>query len=240
MRINRRLFGKSLWACAVASFGWRRASAQFFNIGGATEWTQLLNYAQLVGISAKQIQHVTTAIQTYQQIVQAGRLLTGMQWRDASSDLMNIAAIASNGQAMSFALRNLDQQFRTTYPGYTRTIPRGSQNFAAQYEQWATVALDTIRGSLNGSSLSYSQLQNEQAYHQYLRNQAGSVQGQAQALQVGNQVGMATLDSLGKLREVILTNQQSVQVYQAAQLQEKIDSHLKEQNFFADVPVPKQ
>jgi P-type conjugative transfer protein TrbJ len=205
------------------------AYAQFFAVGGATEITQLANHAELVAMYAKQLQQLATAIQTYQEIVRMGQLLKGMQWTTAQQDIMNIGLIAQQGQGISFSLANLDAQFRRAYPGFANS---GAPYFR-QYQVWAQVALDTIRGTVQGSGISWQQMQNEQAMIRYFQSQAGSLDTQMAALQLGNVVGVEALSQMNKLRQIFLADMQSKHAFQAYQVQKDMSQQNYEQTFFA-------
>lgn len=195
------------------------ANAQFLGIGNATEWTQLLNFAQLIEIQLSTAQHLITAIQTYQQLMIAGRRLSNLQWHDAMTDIYNVAAIAQNGQGIAYSAADIDQQFRIKFPGFAKSqLP-----YLDHYQQWSQTALDTINGSLRGTGLSYRTLINEQQYLAHLRAASESAQGQMQALTVGNQVALATVNSLNSLRQLLLADMQSKNTFMAAQVQNDMD-----------------
>src|SRR5215467_7818829 len=74
------------------------------------EVTQLTNKASLLTQIQKQIQHIKIALDTYNQIMIAGRLLSNMQWSNAQQDLMNISSIVQVGSGLAFSLATLDAQ----------------------------------------------------------------------------------------------------------------------------------
>ena len=206
------------------------AHAQFFPIGGATEVTQLANHAELVTQIEKQLQHISIALNTYNQIMIAGRLLTNLQWSNAQQDLINLASIVQVGSGLAFSLAALDAQFTRSYPGFAAS---GALPYFAQYQRWSQTALDTIRGTLRGTSLSYQQFQNEQLYAQYLKMQAGNVVGEMQAITLAAQINVETLNSIQKLRQIYLADLQSKQAFQAYNLQKDMQQQNLEQMFFA-------
>ncbi|MCU1329721.1 MAG: Conjugative transfer protein TrbJ [Bryobacterales bacterium] len=205
------------------------AYAQFLGVGNATEWTQIANNLQLVGMSAKQIQQLNTAIQTYQEALRAGRVLSNMQWRSAQQDLLNVAQITALGQGLSYSMADIDRQFRQSYPGFTPS----AGPFFQQYQKWSQTALDTIQGSLRGSGLSYQTLKNEQQYTAYLQAQSSTSAGQMQAIQVGHQISIQNVNAMNHLRQLMLTDMQSKQAFQAYQLQKDMSQQQFEQKFFA-------
>jgi len=193
------------------------------------EVTQLTNKASLLTQIQKQIQHIKIALDTYNQIMIAGRLLSNMQWSNAQQDLMNLSSIVQVGSGLAFSLATLDAQFRRAYPGFGGT----GGPYPAEYQRWSQTALDTIRGTLRGTSLSYQQFQNEQAYAQYLKMQAGSAVGEMQAVTLGTQISVETLNSIQKLRQIYLADMQSKQAFQAYSLQKDMQQQSFEQTFFA-------
>jgi P-type conjugative transfer protein TrbJ len=195
----------------------------------AQEPTQVLVKAQTVAAYAKQLQQLSTAIQTYQEIVRAGQLLKGMRWTSATQDIMNIGMIAQQGQGIAFSMAALDKQFQAAYPGYNNP---GTPYFA-QYQKWSQTALDTIRGTVISSGASWQNMQAEQAMIQYFQSQAGNLTTQQQALMLGNVVGTETLSQMNKLRQIMLADMQSKQTFQAYQVQKEMQQQNYEQTFFA-------
>jgi P-type conjugative transfer protein TrbJ len=206
-------------------------AAQFFNFFGATEITQLLNYGQLTAQYAKQLEQLQTAVQTYDQIMIAGRLLTNMQWRDAVSDLNNIARIVQTEKGLAYSLANVDRVFSQKYPGYIP--PKGQQAFYQQYLGWQQTTFQTAQGSLAGSNQSYRQMMTQQNYLAYLQDKNTNAEGQMQAIQTGNQVAIENIKALNDLRSIQLANMQSMQTYQGYQLQKEAQQHGQENDFFA-------
>ena len=195
----------------------------------ATELTQLLNHAQLLGLSAQQAQQIAVALQIYMQAVQAGLLLNGQQWSSAQQDLLNLGSLVQTGQALAFSLGNLDSSFRNAFPGFNNP---GSPYFQ-QYQTWAQTSMDTTRSTLGSTGLAWQTLQTEDQYRQYLQSQSTSAQGQMQAIQVGHEIALEQWNSLGKLRQLMLSDMQSKQAFQAYQVQKDMYQQSWEQNFFA-------
>ena len=195
----------------------------------AQEWTQLLNHAQLLGMSQKQIEMAVTALKSYQELSRAGTLLSHQQWSNVSSDLLNIAQIAQVGQGIAFSMSSLDAQFRQSYPGFN--VP--SAPYFQQYQKWSQVTLDTIRGTMKSNGMIWQNLRNEDQLRTYLQQQSQSAVGQTQAIQVGAQVGIEEIGQLQKLRELMLSDMQSKQAYQAYQVQKDMQQQSFDHNFFA-------
>jgi len=221
-----------LAALAVLTLAPGPAHAQFgggvYCINCATEVTQYSNFGQLVAEVAKMAQQVQIALNTYNQIMVAGRLLSNMQWSNISQDLMNVGAIVQVGQGLAFSAAQLDRAFTMAYPGWGPPPP----NYYAGYQTWSTTLSQTIQGTLRGASLSYQQLLNDQLYASYLRSQTGNLQGELQAVTIGAQVGAATLGAIQKLQQLMMTDMQSKAAFQGYTLQRQVQGTSLEMQFF--------
>jgi P-type conjugative transfer protein TrbJ len=195
----------------------------------ATETTQILNWLQLGATYLKNVEQLAQAIYTYNEIVRQGQLLRGMQWTNASQDILTVGIIAQNGQAIAYSLANLDARFRAAYPGYTN--PGGT--FASQYRGWSQATMDMMQGTARANGVGWQQLQSDQNYIHFLQSQAGGITTQMQALQFGHQTAVEELNQLAKLRQLMLADVQSKQAYQAYEVQKDMSRHNSEQTFFA-------
>src|SRR5215831_12713012 len=95
----------------------------------AEEPTQLTNKVSLLTQIQKQLQQITIALNTYNQIMIAGRLLSHMQWSSAQQDLMNLSSIVQVGSGLAFSLAALDAQFTRSYPGCIQRTDRRYAGF---------------------------------------------------------------------------------------------------------------
>jgi type IV secretion system protein TrbJ len=224
----RKLLISALIAVPVAHA--QVAGGVFVCSNCAEEATQLTNKASLISQISNQLHHIQIALNTYNQIMIAGRLLSNMQWGNAQQDLMNLSSIVQVGTGLAFSLEQLDRAFTNAYPGFSGA---NRQPYYPQYRTWSQTALDTIRGTLRGTSLSYQQFQNEMVYAQYLKGQAHSAMGEMQAVTLGAQISVEMLGSIQKLRQIYLADMESKQAFQAYNLQKEMQQQSFEQAFFA-------
>ena len=127
----------TLFALAVDSP--RSADAGAF----ATEFTQLLNHAQLVLQYIQQGQQLAVELAMYADMLHNSRTLGSQTFGSVGADITALARIVQGGQALAYSLGNLDQIFRMTYPGY-RTAPN---TYYLQYRDWSQTSLDTTLGA---------------------------------------------------------------------------------------------
>lgn len=206
----------------------QRAQAGVF----ASEFTQLLNHAQLVMQYLRQAEQLAEAIKQTTNMVRNSRLLPSQVFGTVGKDLNALASIVQGGQALSYSLANLDSKFKTRFPGYgySRT------GYFVRYRDWSQTSLDTTLGALRVAGLQGQQLHSEQAVLTSLRSMAETTGGQMEALQVMGQISEQQVQQLMKLRELMMADMSSKQSYQAAIIQKQAASEAATERFFNWTP----
>ena len=213
---------------AVTMQGPPRAEAGAF----ATEYTQLLNHAQLIMQYLRQAEQLAEAIKQTTDMIKNSKLLPGQIFGPISNDLNALAAIVQGGQALSYSLANLDSLFRARFPGYGYS----STGYYVRYRNWSQTSLDTTLGALRAAGLQGQQLQSEQSVLNSLRSMAQSTNGRMEALQVMGQISEQQVQQLMKLRELMMADMSSKQSYQAAVIQKQAASEAATEKFFNWTP----
>jgi len=95
----------------------------------ATEYTQLLNYAELVGQLEKQVSMVENQLTQISDMTKHG-LTISTTLRNRASDIANLRQIVNTGQALSYTMSNMDGAFKVRFPGYSSTT-----NYGQSYQQ---------------------------------------------------------------------------------------------------------
>ncbi|MBS1854368.1 MAG: P-type conjugative transfer protein TrbJ [Acidobacteria bacterium] len=198
----------------------------------ATEYTQLLNHAQLIMQYLRQAEQLAEAIKQTTDMIKNSKLLPGQIFGPISNDLNALAAIVQGGQALSYSLANLDSLFRTRFPGYGYS----STGYYVRYRNWSQTSLDTTLGALRAAGLQGQQLQSEQSVLNSLRSMAQSTNGRMEALQVMGQISEQQVQQFMKLRELMMADMSSKQSYQAAVIQKQAASEAATEKFFNWTP----
>ena len=158
-------------------------------IAGATESTQIMNNMQLVASYAEHAQQTTTQLQQYQSMLQnlvqmtpsqilnqsAQKLFTDQHMLKTFKDLRRVVVA---GQATSYTLANIDQQFKGMHPGYKAKI-----NFQNAYRDWSDNTLDSVKNALGLMTAHAADFDNEHSMVDELMIKSQTAQGQLQALQ---------------------------------------------------------
>jgi P-type conjugative transfer protein TrbJ len=190
--------------------------------GGATEWTQIANNVQLVMQYSKQIEQYATQlrqwtlqIQQYQNMVQNTLNIPAQVWGAIENDLMGVASIVQQGQALAYSASNIADQFENTFKGFKFT----GTDFKKEYRDLSRKTLDTLKGSLLAANLQSSQFVTEEMTLKQLRTMSQSATGQMQAIQVGSQIAEQQVQQLQKLRQLMMAQLNQQNTYLAAQEQ---------------------
>ncbi len=221
--------------------------------GGATEWTQLLNNAQLLEQSGQgveqianqtqQIAHQVTQIQNqldqYRTMLQNLEKLPDNIWGQAKNDLNRLRQLTQQGHGIAFSMGSLDDVLKQRFPSFEDFASgvQGGQDFSEQYGQWSKTNRDTIGGTLAQAGLTAQQFDSEQSTMRQLQQQSQSAVGQMQALQVGHSIASQQVDQMQKLRGLIA--QQSTMMgtwYQSEQAAKDLAQQKREDFFSSTAP----
>lgn len=187
--------------------------------GGATEFTQLANNAELIKLlqssgaqvenQLKQISQLADQIQNqlniYQNMLQNTATLPSYIWGEVENDLKSLQRVVSKGQGIAFSMGNVDDVLKQRFQSYANiksNLP-DAQTFSARYQSWSDTNRDTIAGTLRAANLTASQFTSEEETMQSLRSMSQSADGQMKALQVGHQIAAQQVAQIQKLRGLI-------------------------------------
>ena len=181
--------------------------------GPATELTQILNNIELVSSVAKQAQAVANQIKMIQYQIEQLKSIKrypGGLWNDAMSAINKLNLIVRQGQALSYTLQNVEQEFKRKYPGY-----EAPQDYVQSYQDWSATTLDSIKGSIAAAGFQNNEFQTENATLTTIRNLSDNAVGQTQAIQAANKIADMQVQQLQKLRQLHMSQMQATNAYMA-------------------------
>ena len=221
-------------------------------VGPATEWTQLLNNAELIGIagqSAEQVQNQLTQIgqlaqqiqnqiQIYENMLQNTMQLPSHVWGQVESDLAQLRSLVNQGQGIAFSMGNLDDVLKQRFQSFEEfeTGLANGEDFSSSYQQWSDTNRDTIASTLRAAGLTSDQFASEEATMAQLRSMSESSVGQMQALQVAHQIAAQQVEQTQKLRGLV--SQQTAMMatwYQSEQAAKDL-AQTRREDFFEATP----
>ena len=206
-RIN--VWALLVFACSIASMP---AFAGGGATGGATEITQLLNYGELLGQTQNGVYQLQQEIQMYSTMARNITNLPNMTWGNITGDMMQLRNVISQGNQISYALQNVDTEFRSKFPGYNPPT-----NYSAAYQSWSQASMDGVRSALNAAGIQNSQFDTENGTMAQLESMTQSAVGQQQVLQAGNEIAAQQVQQLQKLRQLEMSQMQAQDNYIASQ-----------------------
>ncbi|TPJ81987.1 P-type conjugative transfer protein TrbJ [Mesorhizobium sp. B2-5-13] len=187
--------------------------------GNATEWTQLLNNAELVnltGQSAEQISNQVTQIgqlaeqiqnqlKIYENMLQNTLQLPDHVWGQAEADLARLQQLVSEGQGIAFSMGNIDDVLKQRFQSFAdfKTGLENGESFSDTYQSWSDTNRDTIAATLRAAGLTSDQFSTEEGTMSQLRTASQSAVGQMQALQVGHEIAAQQVEQAQKLRALV-------------------------------------
>lgn len=201
--------------------------------GGSTEITQILNNAELVTQSAQmydQVQQTIQAVQMQKQQLQNLVAAPTMVWGQAKAELEALNQLVAKGQALGYALGNIDQQFAMKFPGYTGIAQKN--NFQGASKSWIQTSLDSLSSALSVAGLQSNQFATEQAAMNSIQNIAATAPGALQASQAGVMVAGQQVQQLQKLRSLFSAQMQAQNAYLSMQTQAIANDQSTQDNHF--------
>lgn len=186
---------------------------------GATEFTQILNNAELVGLMgqsgiqidnqitqiAHQVEQIQNQLSIYENMLQNTLTLPDQVWGQVEGDLNRLRSIVAEGQGIAFSMGNIDDVLRQRFQSYSDLManPLSAEDFSTAYQGWSDTNRDTITGTLKAANLTAEQFTSEEATMTQLRNMSHTSVGQMQALQVGHQIATQQVAQTQKLRGLV-------------------------------------
>jgi P-type conjugative transfer protein TrbJ len=162
----------------------------------AMHMQQLLQYVQEASTALSTYQHLQLMIREVQQLVTHPSTNIAM-------DLATFSSVLAQSQGIAMNLAQMDATFQNNFAPYS---PIPTQNYASQYNQWATTALNSIHASANSAGYQGNMLQNEQAWMAQVNQMNQASQGMDQSLQINNSIGLETVAQLEKLRMLMISD----------------------------------
>ena len=185
--------------------------------GGSTEITQLANNIELVQSYLQQVQSYATQLQQYQNMIQNTLNIPAQVWGSIEGELMGVASVVQQGQALAYSATNIATQFENTFKGFTFT----GTDFKKEYRDLSRKTMDTLKGSLMAANMQSNQFATEEMTLKQLRTMSQSATGQMQAIQVGSQIAEQQVQQLQKLRQLMMAQLNQQNTYLAGQEQKE-------------------
>ena len=212
----------------------REAKAQWVVSDPGTETnTMLTHVTQLL----QYIKDVQTALSTLQQATMMAREVQQLATHPSTNiaaDLAMFSNVLAQSQGLALNLAQMDVTFRNHFAPFS---PSPMVTYAAQYNTWATTALNAVRGAANSAGYQGNMLQNEQQWMATINMINQQPNGQDQSIQLGNSIGLETVAQLQKLRMLFIQNIGSNAAFTTSQLNAQQTAQQAQSGAFTYVPI---
>ena len=221
--------------------------------GPATEWTQLLNNAELAaltGQSAQQIENQVTQItqlaeqiqnqlSIYENLLQNTAQLPEQIWGDVERDLSRLRGLIEQGQGIAFSMGNLDDVLKSRFASFTefQSGLSNGETFSDRFGSWSDTNRETIAATLRAAGFTADQFSTEQATMDQLQSLSQSADGHLKALQVGHQIASQQVAQSQMLRSLVSQQVTMMATWYQSEQTARDFSHVQRDQFFdSDAP----
>ncbi len=156
-------------------------------------------FERLTEVRQKWIQIEQQLRQIDLQVV-ALKKLEGPNWRSVDPLLAQLDDLIRQGQALAYSLRDIDRQFRATFPGWEEY-----RDAPAEHRDQATRALDSMRTALNAVARQARDLVHSPATLAAIKSQVAEVEGHEEMLELQATLAAYTAEELLLLRQALAT-----------------------------------
>ncbi|WP_419739480.1 P-type conjugative transfer protein TrbJ [Ruegeria sp.] len=206
-------------------------------VGRATEFTQLLNNAELVSLVgletkllntnarqlATQANLLRTQLQAYRNMQRNTANLPETIWGDVVTSLTELrsvmasaGALASDGAALDALMKGrliADPLFEAS------ALSRGA--FESRYNDWVALSQSALNAALGTARMTVEDVDSEAELIARITRQGQTVQGQVEALQVGNELATSIARQMAQLRLLTAAQNEQTSLFQARWMAER-------------------
>jgi P-type conjugative transfer protein TrbJ len=178
----------------------------------ATELTQYANNLQLAAQYAKQIDQYRNQLEQWDEMLKQGAKLDVFQWTQAAQTLRDLSTVVQQGRALAYSTRDLGGAFNDRFQDYQRE----DVLFDDLLDDWAETSMDSIKGAMLAANRQADEFESEEEVFAEFRNLSSSVDGQMEAISVGNQIAVEQAVQMQKLRQLMMAQMQAQNAYMAS------------------------
>src|SRR5258708_21519180 len=191
----------------LALLGAPTAHAQFGIFGSGIVFDPS-NFARNVLHYARRLQQMALQKQQLQQQLTAMRKLANPPWRDIRQTVAQLDGLMADGRALSYRLRNLDQQFQATFP-----VNRTFHDWPSERRTQAARTVATMGAVLAGARAQAQVFPDGLDRLTHMKGRRPAVQGHEAALELQNTATVFTAEVLMLLRQAPMPHSPTQALY---------------------------
>ena len=227
--------------------------------GGASEWTQILqfgsdvvdrassytqqleDYAMQLQQYEQQVQQYVNQYKSYEMMLRNIGQLPQQQWDQFSQSVLKLKDAVNFGEGINFAASSYNNDFSKLFKGYDQYLASakdGSLNFGDTYKQLNQSTRDTVNGAMKSLGLQANDMANDEATMRQLQNLSSSAAGQKAAIQAASEIALHQTHTLKKLQQTIMTQANMQGEFMAKQNEEKALKQAATEAYLSDYEEP--
>lgn len=177
-----------------------------------TEWTQLVNYAELAAQSAKQVQQYSLQLQQYQAQLQNMQLNpAGVLSPEVASLINSVGSIMQSGKSIGGTMAQIDASISTKF-----SLPLAGK-YSENFKTWTETSQDTLSAAMRAAGLHRDAYASDSAALMALYNKSQSSQGNVAALQTLSEITVMQVQQTQKLQDLLAAQNLASSTWMAAQ-----------------------
>lgn len=200
----------------------------------ATEWTQLLNNAELINLGAlesnqlgvqvdqlsAQLDLVRGQLMAYRNMIQNTLNLPETIWGEASLTLRELRGLYEEANMLATKGAQLDEFLASGLVNDPLYAGSGysAGNYAERYDRWVERSQSALAGTLSANRLTMEDVAEEARLIERIEDQGKTVNGQVEAIQVGNELAASLARQMTQLRAITAAQGEAAAIYQARTL----------------------
>ena len=181
----------------------------------ATEWTQILNNAELLRIHVQQAEQLAVQMRQYENTLRQARRLDPRAAIAAVEDLRRLVEIISTSKGVAVGAGDVDERFRQEFPGFDEYAGGREESYEDRYRGWNEVNRESIRGALRAADLHAAEFYDEAATLRAVERDSVDAQGMMQIMQAMARIATVQAEQMMRLG-ALLTAQVQMQANVAA------------------------
>jgi len=220
-RTSPRAIALATFAVAAAGTGallsGRSAFAQMVVLDPVNLIENIISAIQNISAVAQQVEQlgheatqISNQVQQLRDMANQAAMRGAPTWGEVQSRIDQLAVAAQIGDSLVYDMPNIADRLHSQFPGYVSPT-----DWSAQYQQWSTTTLDTLRGTLRSAGMNVGDVHSVQGALEALRSANDSAIGRNELMQVANSLASLQVAEMAKLRQLLALEINAANVWKA-------------------------
>lgn len=147
--------------------------------------------------------------------------------------LNQLTNVSNQGRSISYGANNLDALFKNKFPGM-----QSSSNYHKDFTNWSETTYDTLKNSMLSLSLQGKLFEKESQDVKALQTLSENAVGNLESQQTSHRIALQEIGQLQKMRQLLLNQASTQNIYMAYQLQKEQSQQMAEHEWIQKSQIP--